>query len=55
MLLHLDAVPGHYPAVRHARRAVNRRIVVTLLEVLDVVVAAAKSQTCGVSVCFWSL
>ena len=27
----------------------------TLLEVLDVVVAAAKSQTCGVSVCFWSL
>jgi len=41
-------VPGHYPAMRHARRAVSHPIVVTLLEVLDVVVAASKSQTCGV-------
>ncbi|GJM86658.1 hypothetical protein PR202_ga02538 [Eleusine coracana subsp. coracana] len=46
-LLRLDAVPGHYPAVRDARRAVSRRVV-GLQEVFDAVVAAPEAQTCGV-------
>ncbi|KAL6911387.1 hypothetical protein ACP4OV_000192 [Aristida adscensionis] len=48
-LLRLDAVPGYYPAVREARRAVSRRVV-ALQEVFDAVVAApeAEAQTCGV-------
>ncbi|KAG2653573.1 hypothetical protein PVAP13_1NG462238 [Panicum virgatum] len=36
-LLRLDAVPGRYPAVRDARRAVSRRVV-GLQEVFDAVV-----------------
>ncbi|XP_004953710.1 BAG family molecular chaperone regulator 5, mitochondrial [Setaria italica] len=47
VLLRLDAVPGHYPAVRDARRAVSRRVV-GLQEVFDAVVAAPGAQTCGV-------
>lgn len=47
VLLRLDAVPGHYPAVRDARRAVSRRVV-GLQEVFDAVVAAPEAQTCGV-------
>ena len=47
VLLRLDAVPGHYPAVRDARRAVSRRVV-GLQEVFDAVVAAPDAQTCGV-------
>ncbi|PUZ77380.1 hypothetical protein GQ55_1G366600 [Panicum hallii var. hallii] len=46
-LLRLDAVPGRYPAVRDARRAVSRRVV-GLQEVFDAVVAAPEAQTCGV-------
>ncbi|TVU28287.1 hypothetical protein EJB05_19798, partial [Eragrostis curvula] len=46
-LLRLDAVPGYYPAVRDARRAVSRRVV-GLQEVFDAVVAAPEAQTCGV-------
>ena len=45
-LLRLDAVPGRYPAVRDARRAVSRRVV-GLQEVFDAVVAAPEAQTCG--------
>ncbi|CAL5055556.1 unnamed protein product [Urochloa decumbens] len=47
VLLRLDAVPGHDPAVRDARRAVSRRVV-ALQEVFDAVVAAPEAQTCGV-------
>jgi hypothetical protein len=47
VLLRLDAVPGRYPAVRDARRAVSRRVV-GLQEVFDAVVAAPAAQTCGV-------
>uniref|UniRef100_A0A0A9FTR7 BAG domain-containing protein n=1 Tax=Arundo donax TaxID=35708 RepID=A0A0A9FTR7_ARUDO len=47
VLLRLDAVPGYYPAVRDARRAVSRRVV-GLQEVFDAVVAAPEAQTCGV-------
>jgi hypothetical protein len=47
VLLRLDAVPGHYTAVRDARRAVSRRVV-GLQEVFDAVVAAPGPQTCGV-------
>jgi len=49
VLLRLDAVPGHYPAVRDARRAVSRRVV-GLQEVFDAVIAAPapEAQTCGV-------
>lgn len=47
VLLRLDAVPGRYPAVRDARRAVSRRVV-GLQEVFDAVVAAPEAQTCGV-------
>jgi hypothetical protein len=47
VLLRLDAVPGHYPAVRDARRAVSRRVV-GLQEVFDAVAVAPKAQTCGV-------
>ncbi|KAJ1280746.1 hypothetical protein BS78_04G256800 [Paspalum vaginatum] len=47
VLLRLDAVPGHYSAVRDARRAVSRRVV-GLQEVFDAVVAAPEAQTCGV-------
>ncbi|GJN22053.1 hypothetical protein PR202_gb09584 [Eleusine coracana subsp. coracana] len=46
-LLRLDAVPGHYLAVRDARRAVSRRVV-GLQEVFDAVVAAPEAQTCGI-------
>ncbi|CAN6280173.1 unnamed protein product [Urochloa humidicola] len=47
VLLRLDAVPGHDPAVRDARRAASRRVV-ALQEVFDAVVAAPEAQTCGV-------
>ncbi|CAN6274659.1 unnamed protein product [Urochloa humidicola] len=47
VLLRLDAVPGHYPAVRDARRAVSRRVV-ALQEVFDAVVAAPEEHACGV-------
>ncbi|KAL6635031.1 hypothetical protein ACP70R_027702 [Stipagrostis hirtigluma subsp. patula] len=48
-LLRLDAVPGYYPAVREARRAVSRRVV-ALQEVFDAVVSAPapEAQACGV-------
>uniref|UniRef100_A0A0E0CQQ1 BAG domain-containing protein n=1 Tax=Oryza meridionalis TaxID=40149 RepID=A0A0E0CQQ1_9ORYZ len=48
VLLRLDAVPGYYPAVREARRAVTRRVV-GLQEVFDAVLAAPDAaDTCGV-------
>lgn len=47
VLLRLDAVPGYYPAVREARRAVSRRVV-GLQEVFDSVLAAPEADTCGV-------
>lgn len=47
VLLRLDAVPGYYPAVREARRAVTRRVV-GLQEVFDAVLAAPEADTCGV-------
>ncbi|KAL5212855.1 hypothetical protein ABZP36_023702 [Zizania latifolia] len=47
VLLRLDAVPGYYPAVREARRAVTRRVV-GLQEVFDSVLAAPEADTCGV-------
>uniref|UniRef100_A0ACD5ZMG9 Uncharacterized protein n=1 Tax=Avena sativa TaxID=4498 RepID=A0ACD5ZMG9_AVESA len=46
-LLRLDAVPGHDPAVREARRAVSRRVV-GLQEVFDSVLAAPEADTYGV-------
>lgn len=47
VLLRLDAVPGYYPAVREARRAVTRRVV-GLQEVFDAVLAAPEANMCGV-------
>ncbi|CAO2040909.1 unnamed protein product [Urochloa humidicola] len=47
VLLRLDAVPGHHPAVRDARRAVSRRVV-ALQEVFDAVVAAPEEHACEV-------
>ncbi|KAL5207688.1 hypothetical protein ABZP36_032123 [Zizania latifolia] len=47
VLLRLGAVPGYYPAVREARRAVTRRVV-GLQEVFDSVLAAPEADTCGV-------
>ncbi|XP_048533506.1 BAG family molecular chaperone regulator 5, mitochondrial [Triticum urartu] len=47
VLLRLDAVPGHDPAVREARRAVSRRVV-GLQEVFDSVLAAPEADTYGV-------
>ncbi|KAF0935641.1 hypothetical protein E2562_035092 [Oryza meyeriana var. granulata] len=47
VLLRLDAVPGYYPAVREARRAVTRRVV-GLQEVFDAVLAAPEADACGV-------
>ncbi|XP_040376974.1 BAG family molecular chaperone regulator 5, mitochondrial [Oryza brachyantha] len=47
VLLRLDAVPGYYPAVREARRAVTRRVV-GLQEVFDAVLAAPAADAWGV-------
>ncbi|XP_062217542.1 LOW QUALITY PROTEIN: BAG family molecular chaperone regulator 5, mitochondrial-like [Phragmites australis] len=46
VLLLLDAVPGYYPVVRDARRAVSRRVV-GLQEVFDAVIVAPEARDRG--------